>query len=244
VDGRFGSTQGIPAAVTFAYEVEVDPAEISDTVSEEVLPALEQVMVEFLLPELFPDECGGTVIVTARLGAGRRRRLEVVGVDSFPVDRVSADLVCEELEVATNECSFVDGSLTINYVLRGNETLQGFVNQVLARLRLGMDTDEFLVAHPSIERVTFVDGSGGPSLIPTAAPTPIDQDGRPIVDDDDDTIEWWIWLLIGAGLFTACSGLLVYYQRNNAADVGRSGRSIPDASSLVNSGADGAFPDE
>jgi hypothetical protein len=228
---------GARSVIVFAYEVEVNPAEISSgTITSEVLPPLEQTMVEYLLPTLFPDECAEPPAATGRLGSRGRRRLEVVGVSSLPVDQVLEEMECQQLDVDTNECSYVGGAVTIRYVLREDETLQGFIQTVLDRLKFGMNTDAFLIAHPSIERVTFVEDGMNRTESPTLSPTRVDENRSP--GDDDDEIDWWIWLLIGAVMFTVCSGLLAYRYMQSQEE-------MTHGNPLVGGGnTEGGFPEE
>eukprot|EP00977_Amphora_coffeiformis_P000629 scaffold140_cov163-Amphora_coffeaeformis.AAC.10 len=213
VGGSFGSTLGNPTQVVFGYEVETDPEFQNGPFALDVLPGLEESMTNFLLPVLFPETCsepseGGDATATTRSGTDLiRRRLEVVGISSLPTDQISTSVECRELLVATNNCNFLDGQLTINYVSRSGETLESFVRLILERLRFGMDSDAFLDTHPSIERVSFIIGLD--DTPDTVAPTDPNS-GRDIVDDDDDGIRWWPWLLIGSVLFIACCGLLCF----------------------------------
>ena len=207
--GSFGSAFGNPTPVTFGYEVETDPVLESGPFASAVLPDLEEAMTNFLLPVLFPGTCsapsgGGDTTTTFRSGAGRRR-LEVIGVASRPTDQVSTSVECRELLVDSNSCIFVNGQLTINYVQRPGETVESFVRLVLERLRFGMDSDALLDAHPSIQRVSFIIGLDDLPF-PTMAPS--DQDR--LVDDEDDGILWWPWVVIGGALFIACCGVMCF----------------------------------
>ena len=204
-------------------------------------------MIEFLLPTLFPETCAP--VITSRIGSGsrglRQRRLEVFGIDVFPPDQVSEEEVCQELSVVTNECFYVDGALTITYVLREGETLQSFVNLVLERLRFGMENDSFLGVHPSIEKVTYVIGSGGPtgpsiSGPPTSSPTTSDSDRG--VDDDSVVLEWWFWLFVALGV-VVCVGSLAY--RYNTSEDATSGAFPPNegAEAVEGENKDGAAQD-
>jgi hypothetical protein len=165
---------GISSVVSFAYEIEVDPIEISDTVSSEVLPSLEQTMVEYLLPVLFPEICldwDSNAAATQVGFAGRQRRLAALGVSALPMDQVLNEMQCKQLEIETNECSSVAGSVTIYHYFTEPESLQGFFDMVLERLRLGMDTNALLNAHPSIKRISFVDGTESESPTVSSFPT-------------------------------------------------------------------------
>ena len=190
--------------------METDPDLQNGPFDLDVLPALEDSMTQFLLPVLFPRTCsvpsaGGDTTATARSGT-TRRRLEVFGVSSQPTDQISPTVECQELLVATNNCNFLEGQLTFNYVLRPGETVESFVRLVLERLRFGMDSDAFLDAHPSIKRVSFiVDLDDIPD---TVAPTNPNEDRD--ITDDDDSLEWWPWLLVGSVLFIVCCGILCF----------------------------------
>lgn len=206
MDGSFGLTFGSPNAVRFEYEVEINPDLLIGEFASEVLPNLEESMANFLLPNLFPGTCAlspGDATASFRSGAVRRR-LEVVGISSRPADEVSTTIECQDLLDPSNDCNYLDGELTLNYVERAGETIETFIRLALEGLRLGMDSDAFLDAHPSIVRVTFIDG---PELAdePDGNEDPTTGNGD---DDDDGSIAWWPWLLIGGVLFIACWGLL------------------------------------
>ena len=165
-------------------------------------------MVAFLLPVLFPDTCDEDATATARIvdGIRQRRRLQVMGIQMMPQDQVVPAVQCDELDVATNNCAFVDGALTFSYREGSSQSSESYVFLILDRLKFGMDNDYFLSAHPSIERVTFIVGAGGD--VRTLAPS--DFEGRNIEIDDSDTLPWWPWVLVGGAFLTVCSGVMVY----------------------------------
>ena len=206
-NGSFGATLGDPASVMFGYEVETDPNLQSGPLDVQVLPPLEEAMTRFLLPVLFPDTCGVESTTTRMVN---RRRLEVIGINSRPDDKISPGVQCNELDDENNNCAFVDGELTMNYVLRGTETQESFVSLILDRLRFGMDSDAFLPAHPSIVRVTFIVGVEGTDVV--------DRDPN----DTDDSIDWWPWLVIGGVLFIACCGLIAFRMSRTPRDFAES----------------------
>ena len=52
----FGEVEGDSTTVSFAYELEVSSEDVD--IETEVLPELEQAIIDSILPEAFPDECG------------------------------------------------------------------------------------------------------------------------------------------------------------------------------------------
>jgi hypothetical protein len=185
--------------------VETEPTSQGGPLASAVLPDLEDAFVAFLLPDIFPDTCAAVATMT-RSSEGGRRRLEVIGIDKSPEDVPAAGVQCQQLDVPGNNCAFVDGSLTLNIILRIGESIETFRMLILERLREGMEQDAFVSAHPSIERVTFILGMEGPE--PTNAPA-----ADLSRESEDDDLEWWPFLVGGAVLFTICSGLLVYRRK-------------------------------
>lgn len=213
-NGNFGSSLGTPTEVSFGYEVETNPALQGGTVSTQVLPPLEDAMVAYLLPALFPNTC--SLSENEVTEETEDTRTGAIGVNASPRDRIAPSVPCGELDVATNNCAFVDGGLTFSFLEeRGLESRQATINLILERLEFGMDNDIFLAAHPSIVRVTFIVGVGGenPSPPEDDADRGINVEGTN--DDDDDSLPWWPWLLIGGIFVPLCCGIAAYQRNNN-----------------------------
>jgi hypothetical protein len=145
-----GNLFGDPLFLEYGYEIETDPATIQGTLANVVLPPLEVAFNNFLLPELFPEICA----------VGRRRRLRLVGLSTGPVDEPRSELACVGNVAPSNDCTFVSGSLIL--FVDENEQVSVFEERGRERLKLGMDNDAFLSAHPSIKRVSFVEPNDPP----------------------------------------------------------------------------------
>lgn len=211
VDGSFGSTEGNTVTVVFGYEVETEPTSQGGSLASAVLPDLEDAFVAFLLPAVFPDTCAAAA--TTFSSGGGRRRLEVIGIDKSPEDVPAAGVQCQQLDVPGNNCTFVDGSLTLHIILRIGESIESFRVLILERLRQGMEADAFVSAHPSIERVTFILGIEGPGPDPDPVPTNAPSTDSSLKAEDDDDLEWWPFLVGGSVLFMMCTGLLVHRRK-------------------------------
>ena len=159
----FGSPDGDPWFLEFGYEVETNPDDINGSFSATVLPPLEAAFNSFLLPSLFPEICREAGVETSR------RRLRVVGISAVPVDEPRPEIPCELPVQPGNTCLVVRGSLILFF--SGSEDTIAIDQDVRDQLKLGMDTDAFVPAHPSIARVTFVDLDNSIDRAPTASPS-------------------------------------------------------------------------
>lgn len=134
-----------------------------------MLPDLEVSFNDFLLSGLFPA-------CSLRRLQQQRRKLAVVGLSADPPDIVDNDASCETPPDVGNECSVVDGVITL--ISDGDLFL---VNQEIVRdtLKDGMENDAFLYIHPDIVRVSYREANEGGT--PVATDTP--DEGVDTVDD-------------------------------------------------------------
>ena len=148
-NGVFGSTTtGDEVVVDFEYQVEYSSVDDIDA----KVAALEVQMVDYLLPQLFPDLC-----------EAERRRLAdtVLGISAKPDDKIDQDAECTDLEDENNECVVVNGALTlyVDHDAGDNERrLQTYVDNVLDTLEQGMEDDAFV--GNGIERVSMLEEIG------------------------------------------------------------------------------------
>ena len=180
----FGSSEGDPRFLDYGYELETRPDEIPGSMSAIVLPPLEVAFNNFLLPELFPQNCSND-------GAIPIRGLLVLGISALPADEPRPEVVCKGPTAPGNSCLFMRGSL-IAFVDE-NEDLEPLEDRVRARLKVGMDANAFVSTHPSIVRVTYVET--GIDGLPTLPPeTDVPREGSVDVieveggADDDDLV--------------------------------------------------------
>ncbi|CAB9517223.1 receptor-like protein kinase [Seminavis robusta] len=109
--GLFGwGNEDEEAILEFKYELETRP---NIDVDDRLIFTLQKVMMENVLPALFPDQCKGSHGLN-RDRARRLRNLIVVGVSAFPQDRIIPTRECETpLQSPNNSCVVVSGFLSI-----------------------------------------------------------------------------------------------------------------------------------
>lgn len=125
--------------IEFMYELEM----AAGTNIEDVRVPLENSMANILLPSIFPNRC---------VGENRRRRLEVLGVTTFPDDTVD-DQACASVSSADNDCVVMNGKMAL-YV---DSNAQENEEQVLSILETAMGDGAFNAAHPDIVRVAWTE---------------------------------------------------------------------------------------
>ena len=81
-EGVYGSLDGTSTVLNFAYELETSAAG-EMMIEIEVLPVLEQAIVDSILSETFSDDCG-----PERRNLRVDRRLSVAGVSKNPPDMI------------------------------------------------------------------------------------------------------------------------------------------------------------
>jgi hypothetical protein len=173
-DGLFGSEGDFELVIEFAYELETNMSIPSD-----VLAPLENAFSAAILPSLFSEKC--SKLLTPGI---RRRRLAATGVSAKPEDIVLASVACGEKKSDSNNCAVMQGELT---VFLSDDDSDEVMNQAIIQiLKDGMTNDEFLYAHPDIERVTFVVLSAIPKSSATASedsptPAPSNRDGLGVI---------------------------------------------------------------
>jgi hypothetical protein len=201
--GFFGSLTNSSIVVEFGYELETGPS-VEGKMVDGVLPALENKFNSFLLPVVFPSECGGS--------DGSTRDQSIVGITARPDDQILEEFGCRQVEVAGNICKVVLGELTL-FTGEGRRLEIG--DLILEALRSGMEDGSFVVAHTSIKRVSFVElgdifaGLGGaePSSIGTS---------DSIGNNDNGLMVGLVFAAVGAALLVV--GALVYHRRKNVGE--------------------------
>jgi hypothetical protein len=225
--GFFGFLTNNSYAVEFGYELETDPS-VEGKVEDEVLPVLENNFNSFLLPVVFPSECGGS--------DGSTQDQFVVGITMRPDDRVLEEFGCRQIEVAGNICKVVVGELTL-FTDGGRRLEVG--DQILEALRSGMEDGSFVVAHASIERVSFVELGDIFAGLEGAEPSSIG-------NNDDGVMVGLVLAAAGAALLVI--GAFVYRRRKNTGKEEEKATTlepiiIPELASAYGSMQDSVVPD-
>jgi len=201
-DGFFGSLVGSQVIVSFGYELETDPGTQGDLISD-VLPPLEKAFNDFLLPTLFPAECG-----TSRRLDMARRRLLIRGISARPDDSPMDDVVCSQVKVVGNNCVVIFGELSL---LVDDQRRLNDERKVQDSLKQGMEDDVFISAHESIDRVTYVDLGGNPAK---------SDGGTDSITQSDDGLNGILvgFVVAAAGTALIVTTAIVYRRRKNSDD--------------------------
>lgn len=218
--------------VQFLYAVELDSANATQNFSQAVLPVLEDAFTANLLSVFFSDQCVENTTSVRKLKGTTRRQLAssptVAGISSMPDDIVSMDVDCEG-----DHCIGVVGGMSLYTVEMPSPSARRFFKRRLDEevlnetdvsetlrdaLREGMGSGAFDTAHPSIVKVSFVEGFSNTTFAPTDPPTaspvsPPGQESRSINNSDDvDDIHKIIWPIVG-GVALLGAGYMVYRRR-------------------------------
>ena len=89
-DGSFGEFPNEDAIVKYSYEVELISIMDAEGVQSDVLPSLENGIIDSILPSLFTDACGHSLTTRRKLSV-QRRLSEVKGISKYPEDLVYDD---------------------------------------------------------------------------------------------------------------------------------------------------------
>jgi hypothetical protein len=192
--GFFGSLTNNSYVVEFGYELETNPS-VEGKLEDDVLPVLENIFNAFLLPVVFPSECGRS--------DGRSQVQLIAGITTRPDDQILEEFECRQVEVAGNICRVVLGELTLFTDDERRSEVQDFILEVL---RSGMEDDSFVVAHKSIERVSFVE------LGDLYAGLEVGEPSSPIGGNNNDELRVGL-VLAAAGAALLVIGTLVYRHR-------------------------------
>lgn len=218
-DGVFGrtSSDSDDMVVSFGYELESPRSE--EEIKADILPLLEQKMVDLLLPLLFADECdspedGNTRQRRALLRSQARRRLEVLGISANPEDNILDDVECAELSDAANTCVVVRGEMTI---YADDDQLESEATTIRQSLKTNMDDGSFDDPENDIDRVSFVDLSERTPSVNTPSGPDNDEvivrggDGS----NDNGRLVRVVVLVGGAGLLVLVIGAVILRRRKD-----------------------------
>jgi hypothetical protein len=213
--------------IEFGYELETDPS-VEGKVEDEVLPVLENNLNSFLLPVVFPFECGGS--------DGSTQDQSIVGIAARPDDLVLEEFECNSTGVAGNICQVIRAEITL--FTNDGRRLEVGEDQILDALRSGMEDGAFVVAHSSIVRVSFVDLGDLEEVEPSPIETPI--------QDSEGLMVGLVMAAAGAALVVI--GALVYRRRKHSGDDDAGKRTlapviIPELASPYGSMLDSEAPD-
>ena len=82
--GIYGEIEGSSVTVSFAYELEVNTSEVN--IEIEIIPELEQAIVDSILPEVFPEDCNAD-----QSKPGVNQNLAIAGISKNPMDFILED---------------------------------------------------------------------------------------------------------------------------------------------------------
>ena len=156
--------------VFFRYEIETHSNILNTTIDDEIIPAIENAVLESLLP-MVVGECGSDESVRARFRSllqqqqgrspERRRRATIFGMSTYPKDvhhPSSSPLGrCRSTETSSNHtCSAVQGATLICATDYATDA-----ESILAIIEEGMVTDSYVDTNKDIIKVYFISGEDG-----------------------------------------------------------------------------------
>lgn len=142
--GMFGEVEGDSTTVSFAYELEVSSEDVD--IETEVLPELEQAIIDSILPEAFPDECGAD---------GSKQQLAIAGVSQDPMDSILEEYQCSSTVDPDNTCVVVLGELTL--YSDDIDTVAAEKQLIQQSIKGSMDSGNFDDAQEDIARVSYIE---------------------------------------------------------------------------------------
>lgn len=159
-DGTFGDISDaalLAVPVTYHYEMQIVAGTSTEKVNDEVLPKLEQVIVDSILHEAFPEECTAKVIGKRKKRKLHRshnnRLLEVTGVSMYPPDYITTNS-CNVLvsNDSRSECLVLKGELTI-YI---NDQIVEEQNRVENLIKENMNSGVYNSAREEIVQLYYL----------------------------------------------------------------------------------------
>eukprot|EP00980_Cylindrotheca_fusiformis_P008180 scaffold1734_cov196-Cylindrotheca_fusiformis.AAC.2 len=150
MDGSFGSFPSEDAIVEFSYEVEVDSLMDANAIQENIIPPLENAIVDIILPAVFKDQCDHS---SRRLRL-QRRLSEIKGISKYPEDIIYEDYACRSTAEG-NSCVVVSGELTIFAEDQG--TLSTDTETVKKAIEVAMESGALSDTQEDVVRVTYVE---------------------------------------------------------------------------------------
>jgi hypothetical protein len=209
--------------ISFGYELE-SPRNVEDMESE-LIPILEQQMVDILLPSLFSNDCDDPMEVLERRRTQRRallrvqtrRRLEVVGISKNPDDSILEDIECASKTDPTNSCVVVRGEMTL--YANDDEALESEATTTKQSLKDHMDDGSFNDTEVGITRVSYVDLSDRTPSITTPEDNEIVAGGGGSNNDNGRLVRVTV-MVAGAGLLVLMAGIALFRRRKDE-DEGR-----------------------
>ena len=95
-NGVYGKVEGVGVPISYQYEMQTFSSTDSTKVNSQILPKLEKMIVDSILPHIFPEKCASTSIGKRSLNDGE---LEAIGVSMNPLDYVTT--LCKFLTIVT-----------------------------------------------------------------------------------------------------------------------------------------------
>jgi hypothetical protein len=167
-NGSFGLLDELPSVVTFFYAVELRSNLSASMIESNVLPVLETLFNDFLLPTLFPNQCSQTD--TQGTWVSESPRATVRGLSAQPRDTIQPNKGCPaKTTVNSTESQYCHGVWGRLSLFRSNygRFLQVEPDLKLVRdtLQEGMDAGIFNNATPQVIRVLYVPETEGANVV-------------------------------------------------------------------------------
>ena len=230
--GDYGSVEGTPLVVTFIYELETEAGVTLGFIDDDVFPVLERSFNEYLLPVLFPNECGPASSSSSRLltaqNHNRQRRLKAIGLSTRPKDVISPVGACSLLLDTENSCFVVHGQVSLfssdderRQLEAKDDDRQNTDKEeviILEALKSGMNEEStFDDSHPVIKRVSYLEPPQGGTAQDVVPPESSEIGAGD--DSDDDFNAALVGSLVGvAAVVLVLLGIVFCRRRPNRHD--------------------------
>jgi hypothetical protein len=164
-NGAYGLLDELESVVTFFYNLELRSNLSATIIEKNVLPVLETLFNDFLLPTLFPNQCAQTD--TQGTSVLKSPKATVRGLSAQPFDTIQPNKTCSASNNTNSQyCHGVFGRITL---FRSNygRFLQVEPNLKLVRntLKEGMEAGVFNNATPQVIRVSYVPETEGANVV-------------------------------------------------------------------------------
>lgn len=162
-------------------------------------------MTNYLIPALFPIECGNT----RRLSMSSQRQLQVpVGISSLPKDMYIIDLSCTNMANTSDSCFVFRGEVTVYTV---NRRLVESAIIVQRSIQNGIENDQFISSDPRIRRMAYMNLSALGSGISSDSSAPIQASGR----GPNNLVLGFVVALVGTAMIALGSFIAYRRRRRN-----------------------------
>eukprot|EP00557_Chaetoceros_sp_GSL56_P004728 CAMPEP_0176488132 /NCGR_PEP_ID=MMETSP0200_2-20121128/6541_1 /TAXON_ID=947934 /ORGANISM="Chaetoceros sp., Strain GSL56" /LENGTH=434 /DNA_ID=CAMNT_0017885085 /DNA_START=446 /DNA_END=1750 /DNA_ORIENTATION=+ len=213
-NGNFGDVGTINANVlSYVYEMETDPSSEA-SISQEVIPSLENQMLKMLIPNYFEDYCSVEENIARKLliqGRTVESGGTMMGISSLPADKVMTQ-GCQTTTIS-GTCTSIEGRMSI--FVDGESDLLS--SELMDSIEEGMKNDAFKSAHPSIRKLVFIGKVNdlSPTRSPSEDSTDDNTDGGTSRSTSNRMMTTYVLLGVGSVITFAAAAQFIRRRRKN-----------------------------